>query len=100
MFKTTLASIGVALALALTFAPPPTSAQSNPPPGAASAAAIPRTGAGAGSNASSDAAPKHPEQAKSAIDRATRAPRPRDPEPVIALGSEVQPGFGGGQAAP
>ena len=43
------ASVGVALMLAL--APPPASAQSNPPPGAASAADIPRTGAGAGSNA-------------------------------------------------
>ena len=49
MRKTILASIAVALMLAV--ASPPVSAQSNPPPGAASAGAILGTGAGAGSNA-------------------------------------------------
>ncbi len=50
MRKTIFAAIGVGFML--TLAPPSAFAQNNPPPGAASAAAaIPRTGAGAGSNA-------------------------------------------------
>ena len=49
MRNAVFAWVGVAFLLAL--AAPPAPAQSNPPPGAVSAADIPRTGAGAGSNA-------------------------------------------------